>query len=150
METNTPFAIEYHSETSELTDNLKEKLEKRLQKLAKRHHDITGASLSVDMPSHDAAQYTIYRVRLVVYQRPGQHCQVSGELAAYKENAVTEQLSQLQQAPAGKLFFLNGLQVNAASSEIRKKLHLNDNIAELLPTTVSQYIAQHHLYQTDE
>ncbi|MCK8126186.1 nicotinate-nucleotide adenylyltransferase [Pseudoalteromonas sp. 2CM39R] len=87
---------------------------------------------------------------IVVYQRPGQHCQVSGELAAYKENAVTEQLSQLQQAPAGKLFFLNGLQVNAASSEIRKKLHLNDGITELLPTNVSQYIAQHHLYQTDE
>ncbi|QLE09788.1 nicotinate-nucleotide adenylyltransferase [Pseudoalteromonas sp. MEBiC 03485] len=87
---------------------------------------------------------------IVVYQRPGQHCQVSGELAVYKENAFTEQLSQLQQTHAGKLFFLNGLQVNAASSEIRKKLHLNDNIAELLPTTVSQYIAQHHLYQTDE
>ncbi|WP_348709120.1 nicotinate-nucleotide adenylyltransferase [uncultured Pseudoalteromonas sp.] len=87
---------------------------------------------------------------IVVYQRPGQHCQVSGELAVYKENAFTEQLSQLQQTHAGKLFFLDGLQVNAASSEIRKKLHLNDNIAELLPTTVSQYIAQHHLYQTDE
>lgn len=87
---------------------------------------------------------------IVVYQRPGQHCQVSGELAVYKENAFTEQLSQLQQTHAGKLFFLNGLQVNAASSEIRKKLHLNDNIAKLLPTTVSQYIAQHHLYQTDE
>ncbi|WP_286258842.1 nicotinate-nucleotide adenylyltransferase [Pseudoalteromonas apostichopi] len=87
---------------------------------------------------------------IVVYQRPSQHCQVSGELAVYKENAFTEQLSQLQQTHAGKLFFLDGLQVNAASSEIRKKLHLNDNIAELLPTTVSQYIAQHHLYQTDE
>ena len=87
---------------------------------------------------------------IVVYQRPGQHCQVSGELAVYKENAFTEQLSQLQQTHSGKLFFLDGLQVNAASSEIRKKLHLNDNIAELLPTTVSQYIAQHHLYQTDE
>jgi ribosomal subunit interface protein len=71
METNTPFAIEYHSETPDLTDDLKEKVEKRLQKLAKRHRDITGASLSVDRPSHDdASPYTVYRVRLVVYQRP--------------------------------------------------------------------------------
>lgn len=71
METSTPFAIEYHSETPELTEDLKEKVEKRLQKLAKRHHDITGASLSVDMPSHDeTTPYTTYRVRLVVYQRP--------------------------------------------------------------------------------
>ena len=87
---------------------------------------------------------------IVVYQRPGQHCQVDGELAAYKAHAFTEQLSQLQHAPAGKLFFLNGLQVNAASSEIREKLQLNATTAELLPTAVSQYIAQHHLYQTDE
>ncbi len=87
---------------------------------------------------------------IVVYQRPGQHCQVTGELATYKAHALTQQLSQLQQAPAGKLFFLNGLQVNTASSEIRKKLSLNEGIAELLPTPVSQYIAQHQLYQTDE
>ncbi|RJF37237.1 nicotinate-nucleotide adenylyltransferase [Pseudoalteromonas gelatinilytica] len=87
---------------------------------------------------------------IVVYQRPGQHCQVDGELAAYKAHAFTKQLSQLQHAPAGKLFFLNGLQVNAASSEIREKLQLNATAAELLPTAVSQYIAQHHLYQTDE
>ncbi len=87
---------------------------------------------------------------IVVYQRPGQHCQVDGELAAYKAHAFTEQLCQLQHAPAGKLLFLNGLQVNAASSEIREKLQLNATTAELLPTAVSQYIAQHHLYQTDE
>ena len=92
METNTPFTVEYHSETSELTDALKEKVEQRLQKLAKRHHDITGASLSVDMPSHDTAQYTIYRVRLVVYQRP------ENVAAVREEDSVTTALKEVLDA----------------------------------------------------
>ncbi|AXV65671.1 nicotinate-nucleotide adenylyltransferase [Pseudoalteromonas lipolytica] len=87
---------------------------------------------------------------IVVYQRPGQICHVEGELAVYKADALTDKLAQLKQSPAGKLFFLNGLQVDAASSQIRKQLYLNEQAAELLPASVSQYIAQHHLYQTDE
>tara|TARA_B100000929_G_scaffold88643_1_gene69351 strand:- start:15 stop:650 length:636 start_codon:yes stop_codon:yes gene_type:complete len=87
---------------------------------------------------------------IVVYQRPGQTCNVAGELAHYKEQAYTDNLAELKQQPAGKLFFLNGLQIDAASREIRNKLHSNSEITELLPTSVSQYIAQHHLYQTDE
>ena len=41
------FTIEYHTETYEFTNGLKAKLEKRLEKLAGRHRDITGASLAV-------------------------------------------------------------------------------------------------------
>nr|WP_193988621.1 nicotinate-nucleotide adenylyltransferase [Lelliottia steviae] len=87
---------------------------------------------------------------IVVYQRPGQSCQVMGELADYKTHAETGDLHQLAHNPAGKLFFLNGLQVDAASSKIRKKILLDDDMTELLPHSVGQYIAQHHLYQTDE
>ncbi|HMB92022.1 MAG TPA: ribosome-associated translation inhibitor RaiA [Rhodothermales bacterium] len=100
METNTPFAVEYHSETPELTDTLKEKVEQRLQKLAKRHHDITGASLSVDLQSHDdTSSYTTYRVRLVVYQRPENVAAVREEdsvAAALKEvlDAVERQVRE--------------------------------------------------------
>ena len=47
---------------------------------------------------------------IVVYQRPGQHCQVTGELADYKTHAETDDLHQLAHNHAGKLFFLNGLQ----------------------------------------
>jgi ribosomal subunit interface protein len=92
METNIPFVIEYQSDTPELTDALKEKVEQRLEKLAKRHRDITGASLSVDMPSHDAAQRTIYRVRLVVYQRP------ENVAAVRKEDSVNNALKEVLDA----------------------------------------------------
>ena len=64
-----PFAIEYTSTTTDLTDALKERVEKRLAKLSRRHHDLTGASLAVDTLSGDT-NVPMYRVRLVVYRRP--------------------------------------------------------------------------------
>ena len=63
------FEIEYASDTPELTDALKAKVEKRLKKLSNGHKDLTGASLAVDTPS-GANQRIEYRVRLVVYRRP--------------------------------------------------------------------------------
>lgn len=63
------FDIEYSSSIPELTDTLKAKVEKRLQKLANGHKDLTGASLGIDTPS-GAHQHKEYRVRLVVYRRP--------------------------------------------------------------------------------
>ena len=67
----TAFSVEYHTDTPELTDALKAKLEMRLQKLLKRHHDVTGASLAVKtLTGKNGTAHHRYRVRLVVYQRP--------------------------------------------------------------------------------
>jgi len=63
------FDIEYTSDTPELTNTLKGKVEKRIQKLTHRHKDVTGASLAVETLS-GANQHPDYRVRLVLYHRP--------------------------------------------------------------------------------
>ena len=64
-----PFAIEYHSDGPELTDVPKAKIENRLAKLVHKHHDLTGASVSVQTVSGDTLPHT-YRARLVLYRRP--------------------------------------------------------------------------------
>ncbi len=69
MEATTPFTIEYHSDTYELTEDLKTKLEKRLDKLAHRHRDLTGASLAVHTISGANRRHE-YKVRLVLYAKP--------------------------------------------------------------------------------
>lgn len=68
MET-TRFAIEYSSETPELTDDLKEKVEKRFDKLTRKHKDITGASVAVRRLDGDTTSHA-YKARVVVYRRP--------------------------------------------------------------------------------
>lgn len=68
MET-AAFPIEYHSDTPELNDTLKAKVEKRLGKLTHRNRDTTGASIAVHTSSGDTMPRE-YRVRVVLYQRP--------------------------------------------------------------------------------
>ncbi len=63
------FDIEYHSESSELTDALKAKVAHRLEKLAQQHRDITGASLAVHTIS-GANRHPEFKVRLVLYHKP--------------------------------------------------------------------------------
>lgn len=65
----TDFTVEYHTETYELTNGLKGKIEQRLDKLARRHHDITGASLAVQTISGANRRHE-YKVRLVLYHKP--------------------------------------------------------------------------------
>ena len=65
----TGFTIEYHTETYELTDSLRAKVEQRLEKLARGHRDMTGASLAVQMVSGTNRHHE-YKVRLVLYHKP--------------------------------------------------------------------------------
>ncbi len=91
---------------------------------------------------------TITRLcHIVVYQRPGQNCDVQGELKGYKQQAVTKDISLLNEKNAGHLYFLEGEQLDAASSTIRQALKKSIKKSELLPDTVSHYIEQHQLYQ---
>jgi ribosomal subunit interface protein len=64
------FEIEYQSDSPELTDEIKEKAEKRLQKLARGRRDVTGAAIAVSTTSGGNGPRE-YRVRIVVYQRAG-------------------------------------------------------------------------------
>ncbi|MDX1546735.1 MAG: HPF/RaiA family ribosome-associated protein [Rhodothermales bacterium] len=63
---STPFEVEYTSETPELNDAMKSKVEQRIQKLVERHRDVTGAALAVGVDGPGPS----FRVRLVLYCRP--------------------------------------------------------------------------------
>ena len=92
MET-TGITVEYHDETVELTDALKAKVEQRLEKLARRHRDITGASMAVHTVS-GSHRHQEYKVRLVLYHKPD-------NIAAIREadsvaNALLETLDAVE------------------------------------------------------
>ena len=48
----------------------------------------------------------------------------------------------------GRLYFLHETRAEISSTEIRQRVRENRSIAELVPEAVSEYIAQHKLYQT--
>ena len=86
---------------------------------------------------------------IVVYQRPAQHCTVKGELKSYMQHANAGEVAALKHSLAGKLYFLPGEMLDAASSTIRKQLKKSNKKNELLPDAVSHYIEVHQLYQID-
>ena len=86
---------------------------------------------------------------IVVYQRPAQHCTVTGELKSYMQRANAGEVAALKHSLAGKLYFLPGEMLDAASSTIRKQLKISNKKNELLPDAVSHYIQVHQLYQID-
>ncbi|ASM49466.1 nicotinate-nucleotide adenylyltransferase [Pseudoalteromonas espejiana DSM 9414] len=87
---------------------------------------------------------------IVVYQRPGQLCNPRPALNTYMLNAQTNDAQQLEYTPFGKLYFLPGETLDAASSSIREQLKKTNKNNELLPDSVSHYIEQHQLYQSGD
>ena len=87
---------------------------------------------------------------IVVYHRPGQTCNPNEALESYISNAHTEAPQQLAAHNFGKLYFLPGETLDAASSTIREQLKKTNKNNELLPEPVSHYIKQHQLYQSDD
>nr|WP_306288138.1 nicotinate-nucleotide adenylyltransferase [Pseudoalteromonas sp. WY3] len=87
---------------------------------------------------------------IVVYQRPGQQCAVSGHLQHYMQQAQVNNAKTLSYTVAGKLYFLPGEMLDAASSNIRQQLKNTNKKNELLPDAVSLYIERHALYQNDD
>ncbi|HET6566656.1 MAG TPA: HPF/RaiA family ribosome-associated protein [Rhodothermales bacterium] len=67
----TRFDVAYHSETPEFTDQLKDKVEKCLGKLAHGAKDIKGASVAICGDGGDSDP-SLYRVRITLQQRAGQ------------------------------------------------------------------------------
>jgi len=126
-----------------------------LQELRAEHPD-SGILFLMGMDSFNSLdkwyqwQEIIKLCHIVVYQRPGQTCSVQGKLRAYQQQATISQAGDLSQSKAGKLFFLQGNQIAAASSSIRQRLKTNIHETELLSPEVSQYIIEQQLYQTDD
>jgi nicotinate-nucleotide adenylyltransferase len=82
---------------------------------------------------------------IVVMMRPGVQLQeLDGYFAAKKANVISE----ITQAPAGKLFFQPVTQLEISATAIRKMIAEKRNPGFLLPDAVIEYIKQHKLYES--
>lgn len=61
----TSFLIEYHSDTPELTDEVKAKIARKIEKLSRGNSDLTAASIAVTTNSGDS-QPREYRMRILL------------------------------------------------------------------------------------
>ena len=86
-------AFEYYSENHELTDALKAKVEQRIQKLAKKHHDITGVSVAIQRVEHTHTPHA-YRARVIIYHKPANA--VATEVAPTVEEALLRALNSVE------------------------------------------------------
>ena len=70
MDEPVKVTIEFHDETTELTDRLRTKVEGRVHRLARGHRDMTGVSVAASLVS-GATRQPEYRVRVVIYHKLG-------------------------------------------------------------------------------
>lgn len=64
------FDFEFHAETEQPLDHLREETERRLRALAEGHTDMVGADVVVEQPAEQRATPYVYRARIVAYIRP--------------------------------------------------------------------------------
>jgi len=91
MQTTT-FGIEYYNDTPEFTTEMKEKVEQRLEKLAKGKRDIHGATITIKTERDSTPKD--YQVRIALQRRAGQT--IVTERGAAVAPLVTRALSVLE------------------------------------------------------
>ncbi|OHU85726.1 MULTISPECIES: nicotinate-nucleotide adenylyltransferase [Pseudoalteromonas] len=98
------------------------------------------------LPSWYKWQEIIRLCHIVVYQRPGEIQSTAPELADYLAQSHTLDKHALHHQSAGLCYFLSGKKLDAASSEIRKRIKNRENTEHLLDEKVRNYVNEHHLY----
>jgi nicotinate-nucleotide adenylyltransferase len=83
---------------------------------------------------------------IVVMTRPGVEIQA---LDAFLKARLTEDINELAQVIAGKLYFQQITQLDISATAIRDIIARKQNPGFLLPGAVIEYIKQHKLYETD-
>lgn len=75
-------------------------------------------------------------------------------LAAYRDGKnkqeMDEQIAYLNQKYEANIHLLNTPNVDISSSEIRKKLNLHEDVSDVMPTCVYEYILENQLYEESE
>lgn len=71
-------------------------------------------------------------------------------LAAYRDgknkHEMDEQIAWLNQKYRADIHLLNTPNVDISSSEIREKLKMNEDVSDVIPASVYEYILENHLY----
>ena len=75
-------------------------------------------------------------------------------LAAFRDGKnkkeMDEQISYLNEKYGANIHLLSTPNVDISSSEIRKKLKLNEDVSDAMPSCVYEYIIKNQLYEEDE
>jgi nicotinate-nucleotide adenylyltransferase len=83
----------------------------------------------------------------VVCQRPDINDNKSREMLHLLQQRQANTLSELRNAPNGKIYFAKTAEIAISSTELRSRLLKGLPTDNYIPQTVRNYIAQHNLYQ---
>jgi nicotinate-nucleotide adenylyltransferase len=87
---------------------------------------------------------------LVVTQRPGAELPQRGALAELMATARAQSVEELQQQPAGRIWFQEVTQLEISATAIRVQLARGEDTRFLLPDSVRHYIETNALYKYQE
>ncbi len=86
---------------------------------------------------------------VIVAQRCDMIAPLNSAVEKWSASKVLSAPSQLRDRPSGGVLHLSQRPMNCSSSDIRATLAQGTSPNLLIPEPVSQYIQQHHLYQTE-
>jgi len=92
-------------------------------------------------------QHLIDLAHLVVTQRPGAELPQRGALAELMATARAQSVAELQQQPAGRIWFQEVTQLEISATAIREQLARGGDVRFLLPDTVRHYMEAEGLYR---
>jgi nicotinate-nucleotide adenylyltransferase len=84
---------------------------------------------------------------IIVTQRPGGLLPKTGAVAELVEQSQALDLAELQQQPAGRVWFQSVTQLDISATAIREQLAHSQDVQFLLPDSVRHYIETHSLYK---
>ncbi|HHJ80383.1 MAG TPA: nicotinate-nucleotide adenylyltransferase [Candidatus Tenderia electrophaga] len=84
---------------------------------------------------------------IVVMQRPGGVLPNTGAVAELVDQTLALDVAELQQQPAGRVYFQSVTQLDISATAIREQLSHDQDIRFLMPDSVRHYIETHGLYK---
>ncbi|UVW35711.1 nicotinate-nucleotide adenylyltransferase [SAR92 clade bacterium H455] len=106
-----------------------------------------GVDVLITLESWQEWQQLRDYCHLVISARPGYELPTSGALANWINQHRCDDLPQLKQCSAGKLYFCDTTRLAISSTQIRDKIKHGDAIDFLTPAAVVNYIHQYDLYE---
>ncbi len=105
---------------------------------------IMGVDAFLGLPGWHRWQELIQVAHLVVMQRPGW---AVAALPAWATERLARDRRELEQGPAGRLWFQDVTPQDLSSTRIRERLAQGGSVRGLMPETVREYIERHGLYR---
>lgn len=109
---------------------------------------IIGQDSLLSLPRWHRWETLLSLCHLLVCQRPGYSLTMeTPELQRWLERHQTDSVASLHQQPAGKIFIAPTPLYDISATTIRLRLESGKTCEDLLPTAVSDFIHQQHLYR---